>query len=162
MTAITQIARFTWSTWDPPCPVGLRWAPWTLLSGVGAPHKGSAVGEWCLVEILPSICSNKNSSAIQWVSVQESPILSVHYHTCTSYMNINFRKDNAIMNNRKTHSKAACTIDSKVSHIAHNTIEKAKLMIPSNLKYKSHQISKLQCFSYHLAVVFSQSIEAKF
>ena len=33
--------------------------------------------------------------------------------------------------------------------------------IPSNLRYKSHQIQKVKCFSYRLAVVFAQSIEAR-
>ena len=33
--------------------------------------------------------------------------------------------------------------------------------IPSDLYYKAHQISKLKCFSSHLAVVFAQSIEAR-
>ena len=32
--------------------------------------------------------------------------------------------------------------------------------LPSNLQYKSHQISKLKCFSSHPAVVFAQSVEA--
>ena len=33
--------------------------------------------------------------------------------------------------------------------------------LPSNLYYKSHKISKLKCFTFCLAVVFAQSIEAR-
>ena len=35
------------------------------------------------------------------------------------------------------------------------------LKLPENLFFKSHQISKLKCFSSPLAVVFGQSIEAR-
>ena len=34
------------------------------------------------------------------------------------------------------------------------------LNLSSNLLYKLHQIPKLKCFSFRLAVVFAQSIEA--
>ena len=33
--------------------------------------------------------------------------------------------------------------------------------IPSDLKYKAHEIYKLKCVSSRLAVVFAQSIEAR-
>ena len=33
--------------------------------------------------------------------------------------------------------------------------------VPSNLKYKTHQITKLKYFSSRFAVVFAQSIEAR-
>ena len=36
-----------------------------------------------------------------------------------------------------------------------------KLMLPSNLYYKPHQIPKLKCFLSRLAVVFAQSVEAR-
>ena len=35
------------------------------------------------------------------------------------------------------------------------------LGLPSNLQYKAHQYTKLQCLSSRLAVVFAQSIEAR-
>ena len=38
---------------------------------------------------------------------------------------------------------------------------KLKKLLPQNLQYKSHQIPKLKCFSYRLAVVFAQYIEVK-
>ena len=36
-----------------------------------------------------------------------------------------------------------------------------KQELPSSLKYKLHQIPKLKCFSFRLAVVFAQSVEAR-
>ena len=44
-----------------------------------------------------------------------------------------------------------CAVDHKHKHMS---------IIHTYRKYKTHEISKLKCFSSHLVVVFTQSVEA--
>ena len=46
------------------------------------------------------------------------------------------------------------------SPVIFNQVDFLKVL-PWNLQYKSHQIPKLKCFLYPLAVDFAQSIEAR-
>ena len=57
-------------------------------------------------------------------------------------------------------------VDARYNKVEYNKITYSTAMtkqdyIPSNPKYKSHQIQKLKCSSSHLITVFAQSIEAK-
>ena len=137
-------------------------------SPVNSPHKG----QWRRALMFSLICAWTND----WVNNREAGDIKRHHAHYDVTVMIIFHQELSISGNAwdkawkaknktKMHGvmHVAQGMPSKVTYrppdiVNHRTLDD----IPSNLKYKAHQIPTLKCFSSSLAVVFAQSIEVIF